>query len=330
LQASGGTSAVTLSSTATVNWTPTQTGSYVLRYAATNTAGTGSNDITVNVTTGSGTGGGTAPVFGQLVSDSGESDTVTAAALPGVAAGAAQAVVILSAGAETITQVPGGWTLWDTATVTSGVGDPGGPMTAWLYTSTTSTATAAWTKSGTRRWHVVRWSYSGQSAWGPHTVTAETSPATTHPTPSVNPARASSLVVGVVCCDRVNSDAGPFTPPAGWTERYDRTVTIGTENLSITIADVAASAATTGTFNSALEDEAAVFALALQGPLSDQVVQLVGIPPTLGLGTLTVGAPVTEVSVALMGIAPTFALGRLRVALTPVEQTVQLKGIPPR
>ena len=44
--------------------------------------------------------------------------------------------MILSAGPETITGVPAGWSLVRQADVVSAAGDPGGPCTVWLYSAT--------------------------------------------------------------------------------------------------------------------------------------------------------------------------------------------------
>jgi pectate lyase len=228
----------TLSSTASLVWTPPQLGTFVLRYAATNSAGSGTDDITVTVTTG---GGSTAaPTFvGASAGNSGESSAIDIPAPAGIQAGDFEIAVILSAGPETMTATPAGWSLLRQADVVSAAGDPGGPCTAWLYSRTVSGSgvSAAWTKSGTRVWHATRAAWRGLSSLGQVAVTAETSPGTSHLTPTVTPASANSVVVGVVAADLLNATTGPFTPPAGWTERYDRTVTVTTENESIAIAD---------------------------------------------------------------------------------------------
>lgn len=49
----------TISTSTLLNWIPTQTGTYVLRFSATNAGGTTSDDVTVTVTTTGQTGGGT-------------------------------------------------------------------------------------------------------------------------------------------------------------------------------------------------------------------------------------------------------------------------------
>jgi pectate lyase len=236
----------TLSSTASLVWTPPQLGSFVLRYAATNSAGTGVDDITVTVGTG---GGSLAPPTFVGVSDgsSGESAGVDLTAPAGVQAGDFEIAVILSAGAETMTAVPAGWSLMRQADVTSPTGDPGGPCTAWLYSRTAAGAgtSASWTKSGTRVWHGTRVAWRGHGSLGATAVTAETISGTSHPTPPVTPVNPNNLVVGIVAADLLNATTGPFTPPAGWTERYDRTITNSTENESIAIADFTSGSGTT-------------------------------------------------------------------------------------
>jgi hypothetical protein len=228
----------TLATTASLFWSPPQVGSYVLRYAATNSAGTGTDDITVAVGVGGGSSTPATPV-GVSPTATGESANVDIAAPAGVQSGDFEFAVIVSAGAETITATPAGWSLVRTASVTSGAGDAGGPCTAWLYSATNpgNTNPAAWTKSGTRVWHGVRTAFRGQSALGETGVIAETVAATTHPVPAVVPARANARVVAFIAADYLNGAVGPFTPPATWTERYDQTVTSGTENESIAIAD---------------------------------------------------------------------------------------------
>jgi hypothetical protein len=176
---------------------------------------------------------------GASSGNSGESATVDIPDPTGLLAGDIEFAAIISAGSETITAVPAGWSLVRQAAVTSEGGDPGGPCTAWLYsrTATSSGVAASWTKSGTRVWHATRVAYRGHGALGETAVTAETVAATSHPTPTVTPARSNSRLVGFVLADYVNAAAGPFTPPSGWTERYDRTITSRTENESIGIAD---------------------------------------------------------------------------------------------
>jgi hypothetical protein len=234
-----------LSQAAALSWTPTILGAYVLRYTATNTAGSGSDDVAVTVATGGGTI--TTPTFvGVGAGDSGTTTTVNLPAPAGVIAGDFQVAIIQSSGPETITAAPADWRLLDTASVTSPSTptDRGGPSTSWVYYNTTGAQAAIFTKSGTRFWHGVRAAWRGQSALGDHQVTAEVSGAgsTSHVTPSVTPVRGNSRVVGIVMSDLINLGSGPFTPPAGWTERYDVTVigggvNAGPEYESITVAD---------------------------------------------------------------------------------------------
>jgi hypothetical protein len=184
---------------------------------------------------------GAGPAFaGTANPSSGASTSVVVAPVPGTGPGDFQLIVITCTASESITVVPSGWTLMDSQLVTSPTSpNRGGPSMSWAYYSTTSTAdTVTFTKSGSGFWHASR------AAWldarlSEHSVTAVAagSPITT---PGVDPTVPDSRVVAVVATDLPTDSAGPFTPPAGWIERYDQTRTSGSDNLSIVIADITA------------------------------------------------------------------------------------------
>ena len=172
---------------------------------------------------------------------SGASTTVPVPAPTGVRAGDFQLAVITCSADETIAAVPAGWQLLDKPVVTSPTSpNRGGPMLASAYYSTSgATGSVSWTKSGTGFWHAVRSAWRGV-VLAQHTAVARPS-GTSQATPPVSPTKPNSIVVGVVAADLPNTPAGPYTPPGGWTERYDQTRTSGADNLSITIADTFAS-----------------------------------------------------------------------------------------
>jgi chondroitinase B-like protein len=196
------------------------------------------------VTGGGGGGGGTTSsvlFVGTGSAASGSSTTVAVPAPSGVGDGNFQLAVITCTAKEAITGVPSGWELMDAQLVTSPTSpNRGGQSISWAYYTTgTAPGSVSFTKSGTAFWHAVRHAWR-DGVLGQHA--AGTAPAGSPlATPSVNPSQADSLVVGVVATDLPSVAAGPFTPPPGWTERYDTTRTSGSDNLSISVAETAAS-----------------------------------------------------------------------------------------
>lgn len=180
---------------------------------------------------------------------------VTATPLTGVRAGDYQIVVIsVGASGETITSVPAGWTL-----LGQGAGSAGDTYQMLVYASTTDTGTANWVKSGTRETQVVRAAWRGVASAGTPAGPVINGTTTTHATPAVTPSQANSVVVGIATID--NPSTSSWTPPTGWTERFDNSTSL----QSITIADVVVPSptSTTGTFTSSLSDEALTFAIVL-------------------------------------------------------------------
>ena len=265
--------------TATLVWqAPATLGDYVIRYTAENSAGIGSDQLTVHVvapgSTTPGTGSETPPVFLGVGANaqSGKQATVDPSPVTGAKAGDFEIIVILSAGDETMTGVPAGWQLLDSAAVTSSTApvDLGGPCTAWIYYTTTRCGQPdPFTKSGTRFVHAVRAAWRGHSSLGQHGVVVEAtgSSGLTHNLYGASAVRDKSMAVGVIISDLINSSAGPYQSPAGWTGRYDATKTSATENESIAIADsLVAPGIVHGTFGSTNADECAVFTFILEGP----------------------------------------------------------------
>lgn len=149
----------------------------------------------------------------------------------------------------------------------------GGKHSTWIYYNTTgSSSTVSFTKSGSSFYHAVRLAWRGYSALGQHAVTAN-APSTVHTIPVVDPVLANSLAVGVVITDLVTDPgAGPFSSPAGWTERFDATVVSAKfDRESIVVADVATgTSGLSGSFTSSLADMSAAYAFVLEAaPTTD-------------------------------------------------------------
>jgi hypothetical protein len=186
------------------------------------------------------------PFVGAATPSSGTGATVSVNPVAGVQPGDFQLAVITCTAGETVTSSPAGWTFLDSRIVSSPtVPDRGGPAMAAAYYSTgLSAVPVTFTKSGSGFWHAARFAWRN-ARLGAHaaTMTAAGSPITT---PEVQPTQTKSRIVGVVATDLPNVPAGPFTPPAGWIERYDQTRTSGSDNLSIVVADISVDASMLG------------------------------------------------------------------------------------
>lgn len=267
------------SGTATLTWVaPPTVGDYLIRYAAENAYGIGTDEITVHVVAPGGTEPGTgseqpAAFLGVSASaQSGKQATVDPVPVAGAVAGDFEIIVILAAGAETMSTVPTGWQLLDTAAVTSTITpvDMGGPCTAWIYYTTTRCGQPdPFTKSGTRFVHAIRAAWRGGSGLGAHGVNIEATGTggTTHALYGATAVRDRSRAVGIVLSDLINQSAGPYQSPAGFTSRYDATKVSGTEYESIAIADaLVPPGVVRGQFGSTNPDECGVFTFVLEGP----------------------------------------------------------------
>jgi hypothetical protein len=246
----------------------------------TPTAQSGPMDIwvTVEEPVAPGSTPGAAPEFGSIVSA--KSGTSASILLDGSTAtnGQMDAIIILSAGSETMVSVPAGWELMDMIQGAGPTGAPGGPYTGWVYYNLAGNSGAAsFTKSGTRFWHAVRAVWTGVHLLGEHQVRAETSGSgtTSHVTPPVLTNNPNSMVVGICMQDLQVDDPGPYTPPPTWTERYDVTKFAVDEREAITIADLVTTTPSqvSGSFGGTRSDEAILFSFVLEAP-----------PPTGGGG----------------------------------------------
>jgi hypothetical protein len=234
----------TLGTSAALSWVPTMAGVYSISFEAANALGTSPLDFATITVQAVGGGGPTTPVDPSFVSIgtpyNGEGTTVVVPPPPGVTPDMIQFCVIQDAGDEEMVGIPPDWFLTPggTVLVQSATGDPGGPSRSWLYYNENGdTATRTWTKNGSRFTHAVRFCYRDYEALG--TVLAIQSPSgLQHTLPEVSPQSANATVIGIIVADLLNASAGPVTPPTGWTERFDQTASLGTENETIAIADV--------------------------------------------------------------------------------------------
>jgi hypothetical protein len=170
------------------------------------------------------------------------------------------AVIGIGTSSESITGVPPGWTL---AASASGTGSDS--FRTVVYTSTTDTADATWTKSGTREAGGVRVTYSSHNGVsGTVAIAFNSASSTSQATPSVTQVTGGLVVGGV----HVDLGAGPptFTPPAGWTERVDGSGGT-TPPQGLTVADVAAApGSVSGTFTLSAADDAIAWAMVIAPP----------------------------------------------------------------
>jgi hypothetical protein len=306
----------TISTSATVNWSPSVDGVYVLSFRAANAIGTSNVDtVVVTVSPVGGGGGGTLPTFVSVgvSTDHTEGTAVAIAAPPGVLSGHFQIAVIQDAGQEDILAVPSNWFLFDTIDVESAAGDPGGPSSTFIYYNTTGdSATQTWTKSGTRGALAVRAAWKDYSAIGSHVVvsTPETN------TPGVAPLNAgtsNALAIAVIGSDRINAGAGPFTAPSGWASRFAGTHVVGAENIEregVAIADVTLTGQqeATGTFTaSGLADNFAVFTIILEGTgTATTATVALTVTPSIALA----GGTVQPRGLVSLTVVPTIAIAR--------------------
>jgi hypothetical protein len=86
----------------------------------------------------------------------------------------------------------------------------------------------------------------------------------------------------------------------------------------------------TGTFTSALADECAVFAVVLEGPVSEQAAVLQEVPSTFTLGTITPSFNGPPQTITIPTINMPVRMNRIRPTLGPSPRTVTLREIPAR
>lgn len=230
--------------------------------------GEGSASGAVDFTgTASNTPPGVAPEFGGIGSAvQGADSNIILPAPTGLQTGNYQlAIIAIASDTEPILTVPSGWT---------GVGvltNPrsGGAATSRLeiYASTTDTGTATFSRgtvSGDHEYHAVRVYWTGQASVAGATVQNAVGQVTDIPIPSQTTTVNNSMVIGVVNQECPPADGPPsYTVPAGWTERYNASLTV--ENEGIAVADfVQATAGTVdGTFVSTVDDYAIAFSVVL-------------------------------------------------------------------
>lgn len=182
-----------------------------------------------------------APTFGNFVRAEGVATSVTVGPPTGLAAGDFQIVVFHGAtGSETINNPPAGWTL---AVSVSLNGTNSSELR--VYTSTTATGNATFGKSGSRAYHIWRgyWkTHNGMvagSASGAYTGTSGTGAI-----PAKTPALPESLVIAGAVDDLLDfGQGGAATPPASFTELYDVQTSGSNDDLRMTVASRATTAA---------------------------------------------------------------------------------------
>jgi hypothetical protein len=199
-----------------------------------------------------------APVFVNSTSAENVGTNVALTAPAGLAAGDFQvAVIVIGTESESVPSPPSGWAA-ATSLQSAGGGDSFG---AFVFTSTTDTGTATFVKSGTREGGGVRLAWSGHNGMDGTAASAETS-GTSHAVPAATVTTADSLVIGGVVMD--GGSAFTFTPPGGWTERFDGSVTASSPFELVTVAEVASAPGTVnGSFTSSGSDAAVTWSLVL-------------------------------------------------------------------
>lgn len=204
-----------------------------------------------------GGGGGTPPEFvGSTAITSGTTSSLATQPPTGVQAGDFQLVIIgIGTASESITGVPAGWT--QVATLPN---DGGDSFSTHVFASTTDTGVATFTRDGARGAQVVRLAWRGQAGFGTGHIQATSG--TSHAIVTETTTTGNSWVIGVVHTDGTGGMS--FTPPAGWTERYDF-VTSSEESQAITVADFeqASPGPVAGSFTSSASDDANVFSIVL-------------------------------------------------------------------
>lgn len=265
----------------------------------------------------------TAATYVGSASGGAAATTLTCAAPSGVVSGDHQlAIVCLEITGEAITAVPSGWTL--IARVDNSL-DSGDSMATALYRSTTATGSSSWTKNGARSGWVVRLAWRGGNGLNTGTAVSATRAASTSVAlPTCTTTAVDSLVLGFVHVDDELGGTSTFTPPSGWTERFDSSAVYGGERHSVGVFEIvrATAGAQTGTVTHSRSMRSTVYAIALDGILSTQTVTSPSIPTaeSFGAGSVTTG-PVSATSGSIPS-AESFGLGR-------VDQNVsQAAGIP--
>lgn len=259
----------------------------------------------------------TAATYVGSASGGAAATTLTAAAPTGVVSGDHQlAIVCLEITGETVTGVPAGWTLLMRVDNSLNTGDT---MATAVYTSTTATGSSTWTKDGTRSGWVVRLAWRGGNGINATTDVGETrAAATSVALPSITTVQPDSLVIGVIHVDDELGAASTFTPPAGWTERFDASEVFGGERHSVGVFEItrAAAGAQTGTVGHSRSMRSTVYGIALDGTPT-QTVSPTAIPTGETFGTPTVAVGSVTVAPTAIPSGEAFGTATLQLTVTP-------------
>lgn len=232
----------------------------------------------------------TAATYVGSASGGAAATTLTCAAPTGVVSGDHQlAIVCLEITGESITAVPSGWTLL--MRIDNAV-DSGDSQATAIYTSTTATGSSSWTKNGSRSGYVVRLAWRGGDGLNAATDSGTTrAAATSVALPSITTVQPDSLVIGVIHVDDETGTASTFTPPSGWTERFDSSGIYGGERHSVGVFEIekATAGAQTGNVGHSRSKRSTVWAIALDGVLA-QTVSPAGVSSGEAVGTPTLVA----------------------------------------
>ena len=322
-------------------------GTYILRYTAITSAGTFTDDVSVTLTptptdpgTG-GTGGGGGTSVGTYPTNvsvgpaaiSNGSTTVTVQPPSGVVAGHFQVCIIQLADVESIPDPPANWTLLDEQDVPN----TSSPSKAIILYNTTGDASPRdFVKSGSGGYHAVRMAWKDISALGQHSSRGS-SDTTTPYAPTVTPTTDKALVVTVMADDRTTTGPGPVSVPSGWTQRYNSSQTVNSNQIqTIVVAELkvdnkAATGANvptgtgTGTSNFTLtnSDNCSMFSFVLEGIITTGVsfggATALAIQPSL-----RISLPFPPVPVGGVLLTSFYSL----IARTTVRATIGLYALP--
>ncbi|MCO4273382.1 hypothetical protein NG701_02895, partial [Pseudarthrobacter sp. HLT3-5] len=202
--------------------TYTTAGTYTAELTATNS--TGSTSATTTITVNPVPPAGVTVVNSSSASASTASANVTIAAPAGTAAGDVLIAAITADFSPTMSSVPTGWT-----PIVNGLGinsSSNSGSRAFVYyhvVGTSDPASYTWTLSTAVKWGGGITAYRGVNNTTPldsPVVTAldTTYSATSITAPSVTTATAGAMLIGGGACD---CSAPVFSPPSGWTERWE-------------------------------------------------------------------------------------------------------------
>lgn len=270
---------------------------------------------------GGGTSIGTYPTFTAVGSAvTGEDSSIAVPPPAGVGPGQVQICIIQCATNVGMTTVPAGWLLLDEQAVdnTDITGPPGGPSIAYIFYNTTGDSSSrTWVKTDTRAFHAVRMSWKDFSTVGQHSPRGSSYTLTPYAN-VVTPSTDKATVVTVMCSDRRTTGPNPVSVPNGWTQRYNSSVSVGSnaEIQTITVAEIKVdNKATTGgnvptatglgtsNFTLTNADNCSMFSFVIEGPVSTGTsytgnaplvalpLLLINIvPPTIPIGSLLLTA----------------------------------------